>query len=103
MCRRHSGAAFLTYVGYPSDRVRFLKGRPAVYRSSDAAARGHCAAFGSPLTFVYHTDPETMWLTGGSFDDPTVAAPKEHWFVADKLAWVQLDDHLPRWPGAPEG
>lgn len=103
MCRRHSGAPFLTYVGYPSDRVRFVKGQVTAYRSSDAAARGHCAACGSPLTFIYHADPQTLWLTGGSFDEPDVAAPEEHWFVADKLAWVQLDDGLPQWPGAPGG
>lgn len=101
MCRRHSGAAFLTYVGYRSDSVRFLKGSMTTFHSSDQADRSHCAACGSPLMFVFHCAPEAVWLTVGSFDDPNMFEPTEHWYVASKLDWVHLDDGLPQWVGAP--
>ena len=101
MCRRHSGAAFLTYAAYSADHVRFTSGSPVDYRSSPDAVRGHCAACGSPLTFVFDADPGTLWLTVGSFDDPNVVAPSEHWYAADKLDWVHLDDGLPHWPEGP--
>jgi len=102
MCRRHSGAAYLTYAAYPADRVQFIGGGPVGYRSSQAAVRGHCATCGSPLTFVFDADPDTVWLTAGSFDDPNLVVPTEHWYVADKLDWVHLDDGLPQWTGAPD-
>lgn len=102
LCRRHSGAAFLTYAAYPAGRVRFIRGRPEGYRSSQEAVRGHCATCGSPLTFVFDAEPETLWLTVGSLDDPNPAAPSEHWYVADKVDWLKLNDGLPQWPAGPE-
>jgi len=102
MCRRHSGAAYLTYAAYPRDSVRFTQGRPVEYRSSEAVVRSHCAVCGSPLTYVSAADPGTVWLTVGSLDDPDAVQPTEHWHVATKLRWVSLDDDLLQWPGDPE-
>jgi len=102
MCRRHSGAAYLTYAAYPRECVRFTQGRPGEYRSSAQVVRGHCSVCGSPLTYVSDADPGTVWLTVGSFDDPDAVPPTEHWHVASKLRWVPLDDDLPQWPGDPE-
>jgi hypothetical protein len=102
MCRRHSGAAFLTYAAYPTDSFHFTKGRPGEYRSSPDVVRTHCTVCGSPLTYVSDTDPHTVWLTVGSFDDPNVVQPTENWYVADKLHWLRIDDALPKCPGAPD-
>lgn len=102
MCRRHSGATYLTYGAFRRESICFTKGYPTDYRSSKDAIRGHCGNCGSPLTFVFDTDPDTIWLTVGSFDFPDQIRPTEHWYVTDKLAWVSLDDGLPQWPGAPE-
>ena len=102
MCRRHSGAAFLTYAAYSKKDVRFTKGTPTDYQSSADAVRSHCGVCGSPLTFVFNSDPETIWLTIGSFDHPNKVKPSENWYVADKLDWVSLDETLPQWLGAPE-
>ena len=101
MCRRHSGAAFLTYAAYPRERVRFTRGRPAEFRSSAAVVRGHCAVCGSPLTYIGDADPHTIWLTVGSFDDPNRVPPTEDWYVATRLDWVRLDEALPRSEDAP--
>jgi hypothetical protein len=96
LCRRHSGAAYLTYAAYPRDRVQFVTGNPIDYRSSAHAVRGHCAVCGSPLTFVFDSDAETIWLTAGSLDDPNAIEPTEQWYVGDKLNWVELDHRLPK-------
>ena len=101
MCRRHSGAAFLTYAAYPKKNICFSKGHPTSYRSSKDAVRGHCGNCGSPLTFVFDIDPDTIWLAGGSFDFPNIIKPTEHWYVANKLTWLTLDDGLPQWPSVP--
>jgi len=102
MCRRHSGAAFLTWAAYPSGSVRFTKGSPAGYRSSADGVRSHCAVCGSPLTFGSDSDRDTVWLTVGSLDDPDPVQPTEQWHVASKLGWVRLDEALPQCPGAPD-
>lgn len=102
MCRRSSGAAFLSYAAYASADVRFTKGKPAEYRSSPDASRGFCANCGGALSFFYHVEPEKIWLTLGSFDDPAAHRPAEDWYAGVKLPWVRLDDHLKHWPGPPE-
>ena len=102
MCRRHSGAAFLTYAAYPTDSVRFTRGRPAEYRSSPDVVRTHCAVCGSPLTYVSDADQRTVWLAVGSLDDPNLVEPTAHWYAAGKLHWLHLRDTLPQWPGHPD-
>lgn len=102
MCRRHSGAPFLSYAAFPAEAVRFAANQPRDYRSSSEAVRGHCARCGSPLTFHFDSQPELLWLTIGSLDQPTQVAPGEDWYVNDRLAWVQLDPSLRQWPAGPE-
>lgn len=101
MCRRASGAAFLTYAAFARDRVRFTRGSPAAYRSSEHAVRGHCAACGSPLTYVGNAEQETLWLALGSFDEPNRLPPTAEWHVATRLDWVRPDPRLPHSDGTP--
>ncbi len=68
------------------------------YRSSANGVRGFCARCGSSLTFKDENDPDMLWLTMGSLDQPDAVNPGEHWFAADKLSWLHLDDDLPRYP-----
>ena len=100
MCRRHSGAAYLTYVEYPRDQVHFT-GSPAEYRSSANCIRTHCGQCGSPLSFRYDPVPDTIWITVGSMDDPGAVEPTAHWYTDDKVRWITLHDDLPKYPAGP--
>ena len=100
MCRRHSGAAYLTYVAYDRNRVRFV-GAPTEYRSSANVVRTHCGQCGSPLTFVFDPEPHKIWLTVGSMDDPGAVRPTEHWYTDDRVSWVGLHDDLLKFAAAP--
>lgn len=102
MCRRHSGAAFLTYAAFPSDSVRFLTVAPRRYRSSEAAVRGHCERCGSPIDFVFDADPTLIWLTLGSLDQPELLPPTENWYVSRKLPWIHADADIRSWPELPD-
>ena len=96
MCQRNSGTVFAVYASYPSERVRFLAGRPKLYRSSSFAERGFCAACGTPLTFQYLAGPEDIGLTLGSFDEPARLAPQSHDGIESWVPWLKMDDGLPR-------
>lgn len=102
MCRRHSGAAFLTYIAVDRSAFQIERGELVGYRSSKDAVRSHCGSCGSPLTFVFDSDPESVWVTVGTLDNPDEATPVENWFVQDKVQWTRLDDAVKAWPGAPE-
>ena len=102
MCRRQTGAAFLTYVAVNRNSFVMQRGRLADYRSSSDAIRSHCGSCGSPMTFVFDADPESVWVTLGTLDEPSLVPPTENWFVKDKVEWVCLDNTLKAWPAAPE-
>lgn len=101
-CRRHSGASFLTYVAVAREAFCLEAGDLVAYRSSEAALRSHCATCGSPVTFVFTSDPDTVWVTAGTLDDPDACPPSENWFTQDRLAWTNLDANLICWSGAPQ-
>lgn len=98
MCRR---AAFATFAGLPKQAVEFTQGVPASYRSSSKGVRGHCGRCDSSLSFYDESDPDTVWLKVGSLDHPGEVSPTEHWYSADMVEWVHLEDDLPRYPEQP--
>ena len=101
MCRRASGAAFIPFAAYGRADVHFTQGEPAQFQSSAEAVRGFCPHCGTSLFFVYLAEPERIWVTLGSFDDPTAHRPVEDWYVDIKMPWVGLDEATVHWPAAP--
>ena len=108
MCRKQTGAAFGTYVGFLATAFQWTAGEATLYRSSGAVDRGFCARCGSTLTF--HRARETS-LALGSLDRPEkieVGAPRPeyqdcHIWIEDQLPWLNIDDCLDRFPRFPSG
>ena len=101
MCRRFSGAVFGTFAGFPKQTVEFTRGELISYRSSSKGIRGFCGHCGSSMSFYDESDPDTIWLAVGSLDDPNEVKPSEHWYSADMVDWVRLEDDLPRYTEHP--
>lgn len=100
MCRKASGAAFITWVTVRPDRVVFTRGQPTTYRSSPRARRGFCRACGSPLTFELNDEID---VTAGSLDEPNAIEPADHIWTSSRLRWLRMEDGLPRHAGEREG
>ncbi len=96
MCRKSSGAGSMTFVGFDKADVELSGEAPVIYRSSEIAERGFCGRCGSPITFVYLSEPEEIWFSAGSLDDPGALRPTANWYLPDKLDWVHADPSLPR-------
>ncbi len=101
-CQRHSGAAFLTYVGFTIDDLVWQKGAPAIYESSPGVERGFCPACGSTLTFARPSRNEIS-VFAGSLDEPDDLTPTAHAFYDHHFAWLDLTDEAPRYPRHPPG
>lgn len=103
MCQRQTGAAFSTFVGFPSERIEWTRGKPSLYRSSERVERGFCATCGSTMTF--HRDHKSeLDVAAGSLDHLESIAPEFHINTENQVPWLKLDDGLPchlRFP--PEG
>ncbi len=101
-CQRASGAAFLTFVMFRSGDLGWTTAAPTIYQSSAEVERGFCARCGSTLSFARPSRGEISVLAG-TLDDPQDLAPEAHIFTDHQLAWLNLDDGLPRHGRFPPG
>ncbi len=97
MCRRASGAAFVTWATFRAADVSWTKDKPASRRSSDFANRGFCLHCGGALTWQRDSDPTHIDIAVGSLDNPDAVRPKEHLWAESRVSWLHLHDDLPRY------
>jgi len=88
MCRKTSGAPYVTWIIVARDRFKLVAGEPGVLRSSDHGSRRFCTQCGTPITFTTTKRPENVDVTVGSLDDPAPCAPTEDVYIEGKLEWV---------------
>jgi len=104
-CRRAGGGVALTFAGFETAKVAF-EGAMKQVRPTDFSVREFCPACGSHLTFRFAERPEYVAIPVGTLDQPEKAPAERHNFTSEKIAWVQLDPHLPgapHWWFAPPG
>jgi hypothetical protein len=97
ICRRTSGAPFVSWVTVPLAGYRLLGGTPTTLRSSETATRTFCPRCGTPLTFAALDAPDQLDITIGSLDHPEAVPPKDNTWVSSKIAWLHLADGLPEY------
>ena len=103
-CQRWSGSPFHSAAAFALNDLRFTRSPPVWYESSSIMERSFCSSCGSPLAFRYlvsiedltMANPETVWISVGSLDEPEIRSPGWHFGVEGQLSWVKLDDGLPR-------
>ena len=99
ICRRTTGAPFVTWATFPAAAFVFTAGVPAELRATPRAVRQLCAACGTALAFRETARPNSVDVTVGSMDQPDLALPAAHIWTSSQLAWLRLADDLPRHPG----
>lgn len=99
MCQRAHGAAFVTWVGMPVERVQVGDDDAQLrwYASSSAAQRGFCARCGSTLFFRGERWAGELHIVLANFDDPVDRAPQAHVFWQSRVHWLaEPADDLPK-------
>jgi len=87
-CRKATGAAYSTWVGFKADTVRWTRSAPTFYASSPGVERGFCADCGTPLTYAGEKWAGELHFLVGVFDDPGELAPRREVFTEDALSWA---------------
>ena len=85
MCQKATGGLFAALVAAPNDALRWTRGTPATFRSSEHVDRGFCATCGTPL--FYRGDSGRTNLTIGSLDDPAAFPPKTQMGSESRMPW----------------
>lgn len=102
-CRLATGAPVTAWFGVRHGMWRWTGERPRARASSPGAERSCCAACGTPLSFTHERWPDEIHFHTALLDDPTGFEPTGHVHFAERLAFVDPKDGLPRWAGLYEG
>ena len=94
MCQKAVGNFFAAFTGVPPKDLAWIKGAPAVFKSSEAAERGFCRDCGTPLFFRY-VDKDRISVSLGSLDDPSRVVPAKQYGVESRLPFVATLVALP--------
>ncbi len=87
-CRKATGAAYSTWVGFREENAKWTRGSPAFFTSSPGVRRGYCRDCGTPLTFAGEKWAGELHFLVGVFDDPEAFAPRTEVFIEDALSWA---------------
>jgi hypothetical protein len=92
ICRKQTGTAFTTGVGFEADAFKWTKGKPTYFLDSVGVARGFCGRCGSSMTW----EPSGGGITvfAGSLDRAEDVQPTSHVYTSSKLPWLKIDDGL---------
>ena len=97
-CRRAAGAPAVAWFTVPAAELRWVRGSPAVHRSSPEVERGFCAACGTPLSYRNDGYAHEIDVLACTLDDPEAASPQDHTFASQRLGWMRVDDGMPVYP-----
>jgi hypothetical protein len=95
MCRRTSGAAFVSWLVVAKDRFTYTSGEPRLLESSEHGKRYFCDRCGTPVTCVVDSHPDNVDVTVGSLDTPDVIKPRFEIHTDTKLSWVKTNVEEP--------
>jgi hypothetical protein len=97
MCQKASGGPLMAFARVKKDNLRWTRGQPASFRSSNLVERHFCSACGTPLTYNLIESPNIS-VSAGSLDDPEAARPVLQYSVERTLSWFPTIGTLPGKP-----
>jgi hypothetical protein len=100
ICRRTTGAPFVTWFSVRRSQFRIVAGEAASFRSSRTVVRCFCSTCGTQLTFTSDDYSDEIGVTTCSLYDPEAVPPRDHTRTSSKLRWIHLADGLPEYPEA---
>ena len=89
ICRRTSGAPFVSWLAIPVDLFKYLKIKPKKIKSSSHGTRFFCDECGTPIACILEEDSENINITIASLDKPQEFEPKGKIYVDDMLDWLK--------------
>ncbi len=101
-CRRASSAPVMSFFGVPRQAVIWT-GEIAARPSSGTVNRGYCPACGAQLYIQATRWPDETHLYAATLDDPGQFEPRAHFHWDERVAWLTVDDDLPKFASTADG
>ncbi len=105
ICRRISGAAFVSWGGVARDAFSYVSGEDDVrrYSFSERADSIFCTTCGSTLLVDFKPEADMLYITMGTVDGDVDCPRGYHQFAGSKAPWYEISDDLPQHDGWPPG
>ena len=97
ICQRTTGAPVLAFASFHMADFRYTSGTPAIYFSSEVGQRHFCASCGTQIEYRDRVNAQYAEVNVGALDHPEFFPPQFHIFDASRIAWLHIDDKLPRY------
>jgi hypothetical protein len=97
-CRRAAGAHAVAWLTCSARDYAVTAGEPVAYRSSPLVLRTFCGRCGTPLTYRHERRDGEIDVTLATLDEAGAAAPADHIWMCDALAWDRPADGLAQYP-----
>ncbi|MDQ8730368.1 GFA family protein [Bradyrhizobium sp. LHD-71] len=94
MCQKASGQPFMGLTGGKCEHLRWIRGAPSMFKSSNVAERGFCRECGTPLTYAF-AGTGNVSVTINSLDDPEAMPPTLQFGIEGKVSWMHRLHELP--------
>lgn len=85
-------------MDFKVEQVKWTKGTPTEYASSENIRRGFCPACGSTLSYRSTLHPNYFTLSIASLDDPEAVRPTYHIYTDSQVTWLPITDDCKRYP-----
>ena len=93
ICRKSVGGVVSAWAFFPVASLKFTQGDPTWYASSATAFLGFCRTCGSPIGFN-NTEYEHICIAHGALDNQDAYPPQKHWYLEDRLSFLDLQSGL---------
>ena len=84
----------MAFASVRREHLRWTRGRPSIFVSSNVAERHFCSACGTPLTY-HRVESGSIAVTIGSLDAPEAVRPVERFGIESELSWASELRALP--------
>ena len=100
-CQLNSGSPAMAFATVPVADLSLKTGENTVraVASSEAAHRHFCGKCGTPLYVSDHREPDDVYISLATLDEPAAVPPGFHIFYAEHIAWAPTADDLQRYDG----
>ena len=89
ICRRTSGAPFVSWLAIPVNLFKYLNSKPKKIKSSSHGNRFFCEECGTPIACTLEEDQKNINITIASLDNPEEFVPKDDIYLEDMLDWLK--------------
>jgi hypothetical protein len=77
----------MAFASVKRENLRWTRGHPSTFVSSNVAERNFCSTCGTPLTY-HRVESGSIAVTIGSLDTPEAVRPIEQFGIESELSWI---------------